>query len=67
MARFVWITPEGKAEAKAEGLKGTATKQRNRDRRKAQAIALDGKGLDPNAIATKLGCSRRSVMRYLKK
>ena len=69
MPRDVWKTPQGTSEAKAESAKGVAEFQRQRDERKAEAIALydSGKGLNPNEIAAKLGCSRRSVMRYLKK
>ena len=69
MARDIWRTSEGKTEAAAESAKGVAAFQRQRDERKAEAIALydSGKGLNPNEIAAKLGCSRRSVMRYLKK
>ena len=66
MARDVWRTPEGKAEATAESAKGVAAFQRQRDERKAQAIALDASGLDANAIAKELGLSRRTVKRYLK-
>ena len=65
MARSVWRTPEGKAEATAESAKGVAAFQRQRDERKAEAIALDASGLDVNAIAKKLRCHRRTVKRYL--
>ena len=61
-----WKTSSGKTEATIEGAKGNAVIQRNREKRKAQAIALDARGVDENAIAKALGCSRRSVMRYLK-
>lgn len=67
MARDVWRTPEGSAEAIAESAKGVAAFQRQRDERKAQAIALHDRGVDETEIAKQLGCSRRSVMRYLKK
>ena len=62
----VWRTPEGKAEAATESAKGVAAFQRQRDERKAQAIALQDRGLDANAIAKELGLSRRTVKRYLK-
>ena len=61
-----WRTAEGKTEAAAESAKGVAEFQRQRDERKAEAIALEARGVDENAIAKALGCSRRSVMRYLK-
>ena len=66
MPRDIWRTPGGKSEATAESAKGVLAFQRQRDERKAQAIALRGNGLDANAIAKELGISRRSVMRYLK-
>ena len=65
MARDIWRTSEGKAEATAESAKGVAAFQRQRDERKAEAIALDARGLDANAIAEELGLSRRTVKRYL--
>ena len=46
MARDIWRTSEGKAEATAESAKGVAAFQRQRDERKAEAIALDASGLD---------------------
>ena len=65
MARDIWRTSEGKAEATAESAKGVAAFQRQRDERKAEAIALHDRGLDANAIAKELGLSRRTVKRYL--
>ena len=67
MARDIWRTSEGKAEATAESAKGVAAFQRQRDERKAEAIALHASGLDANKIAKKLGISRRTVKRYLGK
>ena len=66
MARDVWRTPEGKAEAIAESAKGVAAFQRLRDQRKAEAIAKSEAGKSVNEIAEELGISRRSVKRYLK-
>ena len=65
MARDVWKTPGGKAEATAESAKGVAAFQRQRDQRKAEAIALHDRGLDAKEIAKELGISRRTVNRYL--
>ena len=65
MARYVWRKPEGKAEAIAESAKGVAAFQRQRDARKAKAIALYDSGLDANEIASLLSISRRTANRYL--
>ena len=66
MARDIWRTPEGKAEAIAESAKGVAAFQRQRDERKAEAIAKSEAGDSVNQIASDMGISRRSVNRYLK-
>ena len=66
MARDVWKTPVGKAEATAESAKGVAAFQRLRDQRKAEAIAKSEAGESVNQIAKDMGISRRSVNRYLK-
>ena len=65
MPRLVWTTDRGKVEARSESRKGVAVFQRQRDERKAEAIALHGSGLKANEIAKKLGISRRTVKRYL--
>ena len=65
MPRDIWRTEEGKAEATAESAKGVAAFQRQRDERKAEAIALHDSGLDANEIAKQLGISQRSVDRYI--
>ena len=65
MPRLVWLTEDGKAEARSESRKGVAAFQRQRDERKADAIALHDSGLDANEIAKQLGISRRSVDRYI--
>ena len=65
MARYVWITPEGKAEARAESAKGVEAFQRQRDKRKAEARRLHETGLDVTEIAKRLKRDRRTIKTYL--
>ena len=62
---YVWITPEGKAEATAERQKGVAAFQCQRDARKAEAIALHDSGLTVEQIEAELGRDKRTIKSYL--